>query len=159
MLVKKALYFTFAGFLLGLMSYAHAGQFEVEVDKDNVYVIHYNALSTEILLPEVARRYGVVRSKNRAMLNVSVRKGGKNNLMQTQAVLAKVTAQAVNLNGQLKELEMRQVEEGDAKSKAIYYITVFTVTDKETLNFTLKVDPENKGQEHEIKFKQQFFVN
>ena len=159
MLVNKALYFTFAGFLLGLMSYAYAGQFEVEVDKDNVYVIHYNALSTEILLPEVARRYGVVRSKNRAMLNVSVRKGGKDGLMQTQAVLAKVTAQAVNLNGQLKELEMRQVEEGDANSKAIYYIAVFTVTDKETLNFTLKVDPENQGQEHEIKFRQQFFVN
>ena len=36
------------------------------------YVVHFNALSTADLPAEVARGYGITRSKNRAMLNVSI---------------------------------------------------------------------------------------
>ena len=36
------------------------------------HVVHFSAQSTDQLPPEVARAYGIVRSKNRAMLNVSV---------------------------------------------------------------------------------------
>ena len=36
------------------------------------YEIHYNALTTDQLSPEVAKAYGIVRSGSRAMLNVSV---------------------------------------------------------------------------------------
>ena len=106
----------------------------------------------------MARAYGIVRSKNRALLNVSVRKGGDGQFMQTQAVLANVTAQAANLTGQLKQLKMKRIEEEGVSSKAIYYIGVFTVTHEETLNFTIKVKPL-QAQEWTIKFHQQFFVD
>ncbi|MDH3984002.1 MAG: DUF4426 domain-containing protein, partial [Gammaproteobacteria bacterium] len=36
------------------------------------YVVHFNAQSTDQLSPDVARAYNIVRSKNRAMLNVSI---------------------------------------------------------------------------------------
>ena len=36
------------------------------------YVIHFNAISTELLQPDVARAYSITRSRNRAMLNVSI---------------------------------------------------------------------------------------
>ena len=36
------------------------------------YVVHFNALSTAELPAEVARGYNITRSKNRAMLNVSI---------------------------------------------------------------------------------------
>ena len=36
------------------------------------YRIHFNALSTDHLAPEVALAYGITRSQNRAMLNVSI---------------------------------------------------------------------------------------
>ena len=36
------------------------------------YVVHFNAISTNQLTPEIARQYGIVRSNNRAMLNVSI---------------------------------------------------------------------------------------
>ena len=36
------------------------------------HVVHFSAQSTDQLPPEVARAYNIVRSKNRAMLNVSV---------------------------------------------------------------------------------------
>ena len=40
--------------------------------KDNGYTIHHNAITTDMLTPEIAREYGLIRSRNRAMLNVSV---------------------------------------------------------------------------------------
>ncbi|MCJ7592014.1 MAG: DUF4426 domain-containing protein, partial [Woeseiaceae bacterium] len=36
------------------------------------YVVHFSAQSTDQLPPTVAREYNIVRSKNRAMLNISV---------------------------------------------------------------------------------------
>ena len=36
------------------------------------YVIHFSAQSTDQLPPEIARAYNIVRSKNRAMFNVSI---------------------------------------------------------------------------------------
>ena len=36
------------------------------------YQIHYNALRTDIIDPSVARAYGIIRSKNRALVNVAV---------------------------------------------------------------------------------------
>ena len=37
--------------------------------------VYYNALPSTELTPEVARQYGITRSANRALLNVSVRRG------------------------------------------------------------------------------------
>ncbi len=36
------------------------------------YVLYFNALNTDQLTPDIAREYGIVRSKSRAMLNVSI---------------------------------------------------------------------------------------
>ena len=36
------------------------------------HIVHFSAQSTDQLSPEVARAFAIVRSKNRAMLNVSV---------------------------------------------------------------------------------------
>ena len=38
------------------------------------YTVHYNALPTDVLQPAVARSYGITRSKNRVLLNVSALK-------------------------------------------------------------------------------------
>jgi hypothetical protein len=38
------------------------------------YVVHYNALNTNLIPPQVAQGYGITRSPNRALLNVTVMK-------------------------------------------------------------------------------------
>ena len=48
------------------------------------YVVYFNAMNTDSLTPDVAREYGIVRSKSRAMLNVSIHKKQENG--QTVAV-------------------------------------------------------------------------
>jgi len=124
-----------------------------QLTTENGYEIHYNATPAELIPPEVARSYQILRSKNRAILTVCVLKS--TNQLLNKSVTAKVTAQAVNLNSQLKTIEMREVREGDA----IYHIGEFAITNEEVFNFTIKVTPENSDASKEISFRQQFFVD
>lgn len=113
------------------------------------YVIHYNVLSTESIPARVAQSYGIKRSKSRGFLNVSVLKKGAG----FEGVEAKVSATAVNLSQQLRQLDIRKVTE----KNAIYYISDFSVSDQETLSFKINVTTaDNKTTE--ISLKQQFFT-
>ena len=117
------------------------------------YVVHYNAQSTEMLPPEVARAYGIQRSENRAMLNVSVLRKETGTI--GQPVAAKVTVDASNLTGQLKNVDIRQIEEG----QAIYYIGEVGVANRETLIFDIRVQPEGEPAPFKIRFRQQFYTS
>ena len=114
------------------------------------HVIHFSAQTTDQLPPEVARAYNIVRSKNRAMLNVSVLSASDN-----AAVEASVTVKAVNLTGQLKNITMRQIDE----QNAIYYIGEVAVANRETLIFDISVTPEGADSPSDVRFKRQFFTD
>lgn len=114
------------------------------------HVVHFSAQSTDQLPPEVARAYNFVRSKNRAMLNVSVLREADNT-----AVTADVTVKTVNLTGQLKNVSMRQIKE----QEAIYYIGEVAVANRETLIFDISVTPEGVDTKSEVRFKRQFFTD
>jgi len=114
------------------------------------HVVHFSAQSTDQLPPEVARAYNIVRSKNRAMLNVSVLKESDNT-----AVTAEVTVKTVNLTGQLKNVTMRQINEQDA----IYYIGEVPVANRETLIFDISVKPDGVDAVSDVRFKRQFFTD
>ncbi len=115
------------------------------------YTIHHNALTTDNLAPQVAKAYGIQRSKNRGMLNVSVLKDKAGSV--GEPVKAEVEATATNLSGQSREIDMREVMDGGA----IYYIGDFRVSNQETLNFALTVSPVGAGRYH-AKLSQQFFT-
>jgi len=114
------------------------------------HVVHFSAQSTDQLPPEVARAYNIVRSKNRAMLNVSVLRAADNT-----AVAADVTVKTVNLTGQLKTITMRQINE----QEAIYYIGEVAVANRETLIFDISVTPEGASIASDVRFKRQFFTD
>ena len=61
------------------------------------YVVYFNAIKTDQLSPDIAREYGIGRSKDRAMLNVSIHRKLPSGM--TEAVTGGVSASAVNLNG------------------------------------------------------------
>ena len=114
------------------------------------YVVHFSAQSTDALPPEVARAYNIVRSKNRAMLTVSVLRESDNG-----SVPADVSVKTVNLTGQLKNVTMRQIEDQDA----VYYIGETPVANRETLIFDITVTPEGSGNPSEVRFKREFFTD
>ena len=125
----------------------------IEGSKDfGDYIVFFNALNTDQLKPEVAREYEIVRSKSRAMLSVSIHKKGENG--QTTAVTGAVTASAANLNGQFKNMTLREIKEGEA----IYYIGELPITDGEILVYTIDVTPSNDPSRFTVRFKKQFFV-
>lgn len=117
------------------------------------YVVHFSAQSTDQLPPEVARAYNIVRSKNRAMLNVSIIRESDN-----MPVSGAVTVKTVNLTGQLKSVTMREIEEpGDVV--AIYYIGETPVANRETLIFDISVRPDGESSSSEVRFKRQFYTD
>jgi hypothetical protein len=115
------------------------------------HIVHFSAQSTDQLPPAVAREYNIVRSKNRAMLNVSVLRKPDN-----LPVSADVSVNTVNLTGQLKNVTMRKIEEpGDIK--AIYYIGDTTVANREVLVFDISIKPDGEKSISLVRFKRQFY--
>ncbi len=138
---------TVAGLLAGPLARAQqASQFDG-------YVVHYNTLNTNQLTPQVAQSYGIQRSASRALLNITVmREDGR---YGGQAISARIEASAKNLTGQRRDIEMREIREGE---DAIYHIGVFRVRNLETLDFTVRVWPEGAAQALELAFRQQFYT-
>jgi hypothetical protein len=114
------------------------------------HIVHFSAQSTDQLPPEVARAYNFVRSKNRAMLTVAVLEEGTN-----AASSAEVTVKTRNLAGQLKNVAMRTITEGDS----IYYIGETAVANREILIFDITITPEGTSKSTDVRFKREFFTN
>ena len=112
------------------------------------HVVHFSAQSTDLLPKEVAVAYDIIRSKNRAMLNVSIIEKGSH-----KAASGAVTVKTVNLTGQLKNVVMLKRQEQDA----IYYIGVTPVANRETLIFDISVQPEGEQEASQVRFKRQFY--
>lgn len=117
------------------------------------YVIHHNAITTDNLSQQVANAYNIRRSRERAMLNVSVIRGEPGKV--GQPVAAQVKATARNLIGQQREIAMREIREGTA----IYYIGDFPVAHKEKLDFFLEVTPAGENTALRAQLQQQFYTD
>lgn len=138
--------------MLCLSSLISGAVFAERSDSFGDYQIHYNALTTDLIEPSVARAYNIIRSKNRALVNVAVLR----RVMGTplQPVRAKVKVEAVNLNAQLRTIDIRELND----SGAIYYIGEIPVGNNETLNFKVEVTPEGESTSHTTNFKQEFYT-
>ena len=117
------------------------------------YTVHYNALNSSLITPEVAKAYGIRRSGSRALINISVLK--KAGDQSTTAGKAVVIASGRNLTGQTRNIEMREINDGDG---AIYYIGELSVRNMETFDFTVLVTPAGQSKPFNIKFRQQFYT-
>ncbi|MEL7293126.1 MAG: DUF4426 domain-containing protein [Pseudomonadota bacterium] len=123
-----------------------AGQFKTIKDVE----VHYSAFNSTFLTAKVARSYQLKRNGYSAILNISVL---DNSQAGKPAITATLTGSARNLIGQTRELEFRQVKEGDA----IYYLAEFPISDEEQLTFNIDVNAGIKGT-GALKFSQKFYV-
>ena len=117
------------------------------------FEIHYNAVRTDQLTPDVARAYAIQRSGNRVLLNVSML--AKSADGRTTPVDGAVKATSYNLNGQLKNLEMRRVQEGSS----VYFIGEVGISGNEILVFDIDARPRDGSGPYSIKFKREFFAD
>lgn len=127
----------------------HAEQFE----RVGNYQIHYSAVNTRFLAPEVAAAYDIPRSKVIALLSVSVLEeqldGG------TEAVPAVVNGRVASLTGQSQPLAFRTVREDDS----IYQLATFRIQPDEPLRFTLDVRYDRNAEPVEVAFMQRFYID
>jgi hypothetical protein len=138
--------------LMGALAFSANGAAQQSQDFGD-YVVHYNALNTNLIPPQVAQGYGITRSPNRALLNVTVLK----KVMDTPGtpVKAAVTATGTNLTGQLREIEMREISDPQG---AIYYIGEFPVHHLETYRFEVEVAVADASEPLMVVFRQQFYT-
>jgi hypothetical protein len=118
------------------------------------YELHYNAMRTDRLSADVARAYGIQRSKNRVLLNVTMLRKDADQAPR-RPVEGAVSVDAYNLNGQLKDIQMRRISEGNA----IYYIGEVAISGNEILVFDIKATPTNEANAITAKLKREFFID
>jgi hypothetical protein len=124
-----------------------------QAQKFDDYTIHYNALNSSLISPQVAKAYNIRRSDSRALINISVLKTVKD--QPPMAVKSVVTASGRNLTGQTRKVEMREISEG---GDAVYYIGELSVSNMETFDFTVLVTPQGQAKPFSVKFRQQFYT-
>ena len=139
--------------LVCLSTFVHTENVRAETSQTfGDYTIHYNAFNSDVLQPSMAEAYGIVRSKNRGMLTITIIKKGSE--PKGTPVHAKVTASASNLTGQFRKFKIREIDE----KISIYYMSVFHVAHEEMLDFVLNVLPEGETQALTVKFRQKFYT-
>lgn len=125
-------------------------QAEQFVENDQ-YQVYYSAFNSSMLTPEIAKAHDLMRSRQRAVMNISVLKkmpdGSK------KSVMTQVSGFATALGGSERPLDFKMVTEGDA----IYYLAEFLVGNGEKLNFDIKVKPTPESPEIKVTFSQEFF--
>lgn len=117
------------------------------------WVVHFNAMTTDQLSPEMATAYEITRSNDRPMVTLSVLRADDNS-----PVRADIELRAVNLTDQVKTFTVRMEEEQDA----IYYLGFSRgtrVVNQETLRFEVSVTPEGATESTEFSFTRQFYTD
>jgi hypothetical protein len=115
------------------------------------YEILYSVVPTTFIAESVASSYQIVRGKDQAMINVSIRKkAGAGDVAQAAAV----TGSYSDLM-QSKKLIFKEIREQDA----IYYIAAFRHEDKDLLRFDLKVQIDAQMPTQTITFTRKLFVD
>ena len=125
---------------------------EQKIEDDN-YIVHYSAINTTMLTPEVAKASGITRSRKRGMLNIAVQKKQKSG--KIEGVLAQLNGNVRNLIGQQRTLGFNVITEGSA----IYYLAEFFIDNGERLSFEINVQPTPQYRGLKVSFDQTFFID
>ena len=144
--LKVVYHYLSLSFALGLM-FSYSVNAEQKRELGN-WDVHYIALNTTFLTPEVAKQYGIVRSKFNALINISVLDRQDKS---AQSVI--LTGEAKNLLGVVKKLNFKQITEG----KSIYYLALLPFSDLEQYRITVNI---NDGLEQkDLKFQHKFYAD
>jgi hypothetical protein len=116
------------------------------------YDVHYNVLNSTFISPEVAQAYGIVRGKNRALINIAIRQR-----LDKGATKAK---RAI-VNGSSSDLIHSAALEFDeiVEQEAIYYIAELRFNNKELRTFTINIQPDPNIAPYTLKFSKTLYVD
>ncbi|MWJ27811.1 DUF4426 domain-containing protein [Halomonas sp. ZH2S] len=137
------------GLALGLGSHALAQQYTQVGD----YEIHYSAVNTSFLTPEVAQANNIQRSQGIALLNVSVLETQPDG--SSRPVSASVQGSVSGLTDTPRNLAFRTVHDGDST----YQLATFRIQEDEPMRFDLDVRYDRNQAPAEVSFIQRFYLD
>jgi len=131
---------------LGLAALLLAPTAQAESQTFGDYTVHYIAVNSTFISPEIAAQYDIERNRRGAFLNIAVLKNNADG--STTPVTATVSGGKQNLLQQSGDITFQEVREG----AAIYYLGQFSFSNAELLRFVVEVQPEQKGAAHRIEW-------
>ncbi len=134
-------------FLLFLLSTAAFAESKVFGN----YTVHYIAVNSTFLTPEIAQQYKIVRSARRAFLNIAVLRNNADG--STTPVAAKVEGGKRNLMQQTGDIDFVEIREGES----IYYIGQFDFSNAEIVRFNVQVTPAGESAAEAIEWTTQLY--
>ena len=117
------------------------------------FQLHYNAVRSDEIAPEVAARYGVRRGSDRVLLNVALLREEPDG--RTTPVDAEISVSARNLTGQTRQVTMRRVVE----QPSIYFLGEVAISGNEIIIFDIGARPPGGSFAYEAQFKREFFAD
>jgi hypothetical protein len=132
--------------VLLLVFFSMASHAEIKKDLGD-WEVHYIALTSTFLSPEIARANDIERSSKNALINISVL-----DKVTKEAQVVEISGTARNLLGTTKTLTFKQVNEGEA----IYYLASVSFADQEVLRFDIDIRQGNSNQN--LKFQQKMYA-
>ena len=112
--------------------------------------VHFSVLNTSFLTPQVARSYGIVRGKNKFLINVSVRRQSGPDNIALRATINGTQSDLIHRT----PLDFREVIEQDA----VYYIAEFAISNDERRDFRLQVNVDDKPS-YDVQFIKMLYVD
>ncbi|PCK09987.1 MAG: hypothetical protein COA42_01650 [Alteromonadaceae bacterium] len=112
------------------------------------YTVRHVIFNSTFILPEIARSYGIKRSKYESLINVSVSELG-----QSGGLAVKLSGTSRNLLQQQKVLEFIEIKE----QGTTYYLAPIKISGEEILHLHLSVVPEGEQAPLEVKFSQKVY--
>jgi uncharacterized membrane protein len=151
--MKTLLYFIFT-LTLSFPALAQINQTkEIQTSqKFGAYTVHYNVFNSKNIPAEVAALYKLTRSKDIALVNISLTKTESD--VTSLGLPAKVSVKAVNLMQQVKALDFMEIKEPEAT----YYIAKFRHTNEEDIRFEVSVVPEGESKPLTVSFTRKLFT-
>ncbi len=116
------------------------------------YDIHYSVINSTLIAPEIANSYGINRGKNRALINIAIRKRLAKGKSKAQKAL--VTGSSSDLVHSAK-LDFNEINE----QGTIYYIAELRFKNKEMRTFSIKVQPDPTIAAYTLKFSKTLYTN
>ncbi|HIP76428.1 MAG TPA: DUF4426 domain-containing protein [Psychromonas hadalis] len=115
--------------------------------------VHYIALPSTFLQPNIAKQYNLKRSKYMGLVNISV----LSKIRDLKAQKAVLTGTGKNLIGQTVKLSFQEIVEGDS----IYYIATYPFTNEEIVKFQVNIKTGSKedSKTNVLKFQHKFYVD
>lgn len=138
--------------LMGMLAVSCSAQAQQFQDFKH-HEVHFNALNTTVISPQMAQAYGIQRSSNRALLTVNVVKKTPEALGAPARAVVK--ASSVNLTGQRRNIKMREVSDATG---GVYYLGELPVYNLEVHHFTLELKADGEDEPMIVKFRQKFYT-